>query len=135
MAPPSFVSVVLSAFLILYASVCNVHAFKASGSLFDSFHTFSRRTSVVSRAAIVLPSGWISHGCVREPTASGARTLTDYSFTSASLTVTSCVAKCDSLGYKYGPREKTAFRPKAVLCGDLMCRRPDSLSPVPNRRE
>ncbi|KAJ6618725.1 hypothetical protein B0H10DRAFT_1226492 [Mycena sp. CBHHK59/15] len=50
-------------------------AFSNSGrSYHDILRSFTSGTNVASRASVVLPSGWISHGCVREP--SSGRTLT-----------------------------------------------------------
>ncbi|KAJ6591192.1 glyoxal oxidase N-terminus-domain-containing protein [Mycena vulgaris] len=98
--PPFFVAVLLS--LLLLASVDASQLF-TPGSYRDSFHSLTPRTSIISRANIVLPSNWASHGCVREP--SSGRTLTGYAFTSATLTITSCVAECNSRGFKYAGAE------------------------------
>ncbi|KAF7342070.1 putative fungistatic metabolite [Mycena venus] len=95
----SFVSVVLSALVI----VASVEAQLTSWSPSDLLHSFTRRSSITSRAAVVLPPNWTSYGCVREP--NSGRALTGYSFTSSSMTITSCVAKCDSLGFKYAGAE------------------------------
>ncbi|KAJ7173130.1 glyoxal oxidase N-terminus-domain-containing protein [Mycena crocata] len=65
----------------------------------DSIPSSSPPSSIAPRASVVLPSGWVSRGCVREP--SSGRTLTGYSFSSPSMTVTSCVAECNSRNFKY----------------------------------
>ncbi|KAJ7481720.1 glyoxal oxidase N-terminus-domain-containing protein [Mycena latifolia] len=97
--PQSFVSVLLSLLLLSGAEASHTPR-----SYFDSFRSFTHRaTSLSSRASIVLPTDWYSHGCVREP--SSGRTLTGYSFTSDSLTITSCVAECNSRGFKYAGAE------------------------------
>ncbi|KAJ7905129.1 WSC domain-containing protein, partial [Mycena leptocephala] len=50
-----------------------------------------------------LPTGWSYIACTKEP-ASG-RLLTGYSFTSASLTVESCISTCKSRGFSYAGME------------------------------
>ncbi|KAK7042275.1 putative fungistatic metabolite [Favolaschia claudopus] len=97
--PQSFLLVVLLALLTLSFAEAKL----TDWSSFDLLPSLTQHSKLHSRAAIVLPAGWATKGCVREPTS--GRALTGYSFTSSSMTITSCVAKCDSLNFKYAGAE------------------------------
>ncbi|KAF7329976.1 putative fungistatic metabolite [Mycena kentingensis (nom. inval.)] len=108
MAPPlSFTTFVHSSILLLATSANAADVVPSNNNLLRSYIPFGRAPKgpldLFSRAAVVLPTGWAARGCLREP--SSGRALTGYSFTSGSMTVTSCVAKCDSLGYRYAAAE------------------------------
>ncbi|KAJ7846108.1 WSC domain-containing protein [Mycena olivaceomarginata] len=51
-----------------------------------------------------LPAGWSYVACTQEPT-DGGRLLAGYSFSSASLTVESCISTCKSRGFSYAGME------------------------------
>ncbi|KAJ7291038.1 glyoxal oxidase N-terminus-domain-containing protein [Mycena rebaudengoi] len=103
MANRPTLSFALFCLLSLLASAAAFSDRNIDRSHVDPLHSFTSR-NFAPRASVVLPPGWAARGCVREPTTNN-RTLTGYSFTSASLTVTSCVSECNSRGFKYAGAE------------------------------
>ncbi|KAJ7120963.1 glyoxal oxidase N-terminus-domain-containing protein [Mycena epipterygia] len=76
-----------------------------------------------------LPTGWKYVACTNEPT--GGRLLTGYSFTSASLTVESCISTCQSRGFSYAGVEYanecycgSGYAPTAVTASETDCSMP-----------
>ncbi|KAK7042269.1 hypothetical protein R3P38DRAFT_3260302 [Favolaschia claudopus] len=93
--PQSFLLVVLSALLTLSfaeAKLTDWSSFDLPPLTHPAFQTTSR-----------VACGYATKGCVREPTS--GRALTGYSFTSRTMTITFCVAKCDSLNLEYAGAE------------------------------